>query len=92
VTLDQIDEHFGNGAAQLLLTRMEALSVKADEVRRIEWKVFTDLAAACANCDSKKTCEQDLALSRSVGHDWERYCANGGTLTALAELPWFAMA
>ena len=90
-TFDQIEAHLANGAARLLQTRMETLHIKADEVRRIEWRVFTDLAAACANCDSKDGCEQELASSGSVGRGWERYCANATTLTALAELPWFTM-
>jgi hypothetical protein len=98
LTLEQLpnDEsvkyHSAGGASQLLLTRMEALHVNPDEVRRIESDVFTDLAEACANCDSKRRCEQDLASARTLGHDWESHCANAATLSALSELPWFGMA
>src|SRR5215470_11566247 len=97
LTLEQLpkDEsvkyHSTSGASQWL-TRMEALQVNPDEVRRIESDVFTDLAEACANCDSKRRCEQDLASARTIGHDWESYCANAATLNALSELPWFGMA
>ena len=71
---------------------MEALQVNPDEVRRIESDVFADLAEACANCDSKGRCEQDLASASTIGHDWGSHCANAATLSALAELPWFGMA
>ena len=80
---------FGSGAFDLLLMRMEALQLEPDEVGRIESGVFAELARACAKCKSKDRCEQDLGSAGAVGHDWERYCPNAATLSALAALPWF---
>jgi hypothetical protein len=77
---------FGSCAFDLLLMRMEALQLEPDEVRRIEPDVFAELAGACAKCKSKDRCKQDLG---PVERDWERYCPNAGTLSALAALPWF---
>jgi Family of unknown function (DUF6455) len=83
---------FGSGAFDLLLTRMEALQLEPDEVRRIESSVFADLAGACVKCESKDSCEQDLRSAGAVEHDWESYCPNAATLSALAALPWFGKA
>ena len=80
---------FGSGAFALLLVRMEELQLEPDEVRRIESDVFADRAGACAKCKSKDRCEQDLGSTGAVEHDWERYCPNAATLSALAALPWF---
>jgi len=54
---------------QLLLTRMEALQVNPDEVRRMESDVFADFAEACANCDSKvsRTSPQQAQLDTIGG-------------------------
>jgi hypothetical protein len=51
--------------------------------------VFSDLAATCVKCESKDRCEQDLCSAGAVEHDWEDYCPNVATLSALAALPWF---
>jgi hypothetical protein len=80
---------FGSGAFDLLLMRMEALQLEPDEVRRIESGVYAELAGTCAKCKSKDRCEQDLGSAGAVEHDWERYCPNAATLSALAALPWF---
>jgi hypothetical protein len=82
----------GSGAFDLLLTRMEAIQLEPAEVRRIESSVFADLAGACVKCDSKERCEQDLRSAGAVEHDWESYCPNAATLSALAALPWFGKA
>ncbi len=83
---------FGSGAFDLLLMRMEALQLEADEVRRIESGVFADLAGACVNCESKDRCEHNLRSAGAGEHDWESYCPNAATLRALAALPWFGKA
>ena len=85
-------DDFGSSAFDLLLTRMDALQLEPDEVRRIESSVFGDLAEACASCESKGRCEQDLCSGDAVEHDWESYCPNAATLGALAALPWFGKA
>jgi len=82
--------HFGSGAFALLLMRIEELQLEPDEVRRIESSVFADLAGACVKCESKDRCEQDLCSAGE--HDWESYCPNAATLSALAGLPWFGKA
>ena len=51
----------GGSSRQFLLKRMEGLQLESVEVRRIELGVFSDLAEACANCESKQRCERDLA-------------------------------
>jgi Family of unknown function (DUF6455) len=83
---------FRSGAFNLLLMRMEALQLDPDEVRRIEARVFAEFARACANCESKGRCEQDLGSAGAVEHDSEGYCPNAETLSALATLPWFGKA
>ena len=80
---------FGSGAFDLLLMRMEALQLEPDEVRRIEPAVFAELSGACAKCQSKDACEQDLGSAGAVEHKSEGYCPNAATLSALAALPWF---
>jgi hypothetical protein len=82
---------FNDGAFDLLPMRMEALQLDPGEVRRIEPSVFVDLAKACANCESKDRCEQDLAYASAgtVTHDWDNYCSNAATLDAMRALPWF---
>ena len=102
LTLDQLPnnqnvEHngvadFGSGAFDLLLMRMEALQLEPDEVRRIESSVLADLAGACVKCESKDRCELDLCSAGAGEHDWESYCSNATTLSALAALPWFGKA
>lgn len=64
---------FGSGAFELLLMRMEALQLEPGEVRRIESSVFSDLAEACATCESKNRSENDLAYEAAgaVTRDWE---------------------
>jgi len=96
---DRDNEHraitdFGGGGSSQLLKRMEGLQLEAVEVRRIESGVFSDLAEACANCVSKQRCEHDLAdaSSDAVSRDWEIFCPNAATLSALADLPWFGKA
>ncbi len=80
---------FGSGAFDLLLMRMEELQLEPDEVRRIESSVLADLAGACVKCESKDRCEQDLCSAGAGEHEWESYCPNAATLSALAALPWF---
>ena len=82
---------FGSGAFELLLMRMEALQLEPGEVRRIESSVFSDLAEACATCESKNRSENDLAYEAAgaVTRDWEDYCPNAATLNAISALPWF---
>jgi hypothetical protein len=89
ISKEEVVEHLTNVASKLLLARMEALQLEPKKVGRIEADVFSDLMEACANCDSKELCEQDLTSSRPVGHDGDSYCFNSPTLNSLAELPWF---
>jgi hypothetical protein len=96
---DQDIEHhaiaeLGGGGSRQLLKRMEGLQLEAVEVRRIEPGVFSDLAQACANCESKQRCEQGLADAApdAVARGWEIFCPNAATLSALATLPWFGKA
>jgi hypothetical protein len=77
---------------KLLFMRMAALQLEPDEVRRIEPDVFGALAGACAHCESKDRCEQDLTAAGGVRHAWVNYCCNTATLRALATLPWFGKA
>ena len=81
--------NLGSDAFDLLLMRMEALQLEPDEVRRIESGVFAELAGACAKCKSKDRCGRDLGPAGAVGLDWQSYCQNAATLSALAALPWF---
>jgi hypothetical protein len=84
---------FGSDAFELLLMRMEALQLEPGEVRRIESSVFSDLAEACATCESKNRCESDLAYEAAgtVTRDWENHCPNAATLNAITALPWFGI-
>jgi hypothetical protein len=81
---------FGIGDFKLLLRRMEALALAPEEVMRLETRVFSDLAAACASCTIKPRCALDLGCTEVVGENWGEYCPNTAVLQAIADLPWFA--
>jgi hypothetical protein len=57
----------------------------------IEPNVFSNLAKACATCESKNRCESDLAYESAgrVTRDWENYCPNAAILNPMTALPWF---
>jgi hypothetical protein len=82
----------GGGLIDLLLIRMEALDLHAGEIARVAPAAFGELADACVCCDCKERCERDLAYaSAQLGTpDWQHYCPNAATLTAIGALPWFA--
>jgi hypothetical protein len=86
-----VSDFGGGGGFDPLLIPMEALQLEPHEVSCIESSAFSDLAEACANCESKDRCERDLAYESAgtVTHDWENYCPNAATLNVMRALPWY---
>ncbi len=81
--------HKGPQSADLMLCRMTALDLDADEVARTERATFQDMQRVCSMCDCHKRCARDL-MRDSADPAWKDYCPNVQTLTALNALPWTA--
>lgn len=69
-------------AAKLLLRRMSALQLDADELSKSEMNVMRDLQRICSTCGSKRQCRIDLSDDPD-NPVWRRYCPNEDTLTEL---------
>ncbi len=84
----------GPDAANLLLRRMGALRLDADEVRGSDPALFRDLQRLCAVCESRGRCARDLAReSAGAGdEDWRDYCPNVATLNMLSALKAYSQA
>jgi hypothetical protein len=71
-------------AANLVLERLKALHLFAEEIAANAPGTMRDLQRLCSNCASKKRCQRDLAHNASdLG--WRQYCPNAGTLGLLQE-------
>ena len=72
----------------LLERRMEALSLKLDEVAHIEPPTARELRHRCVKCEKPKKCALDLAheLIHPGGQSWWDYCPNAATLAMLSTL------
>jgi hypothetical protein len=78
--LKEIDRH-GDDAA--LMPRRLAEEGVNTAVVQAEWpSVWRDLQRVCSVCDSKDVCQAELDLAPEAP-DWQRYCPNVGTITAL---------
>lgn len=81
------------GASTLMPERLAAMGIDADYVRAAEPAVYRDLERLCGKCQSWKQCEQDMARG-DVESGQCGYCANAGTIDALAvehgHQPWKA--
>jgi Family of unknown function (DUF6455) len=72
----------GPDAADLLPRRIAALHMDATEIARAEPVVLRDLQRLCTLCESKGHCAHDLDQDVTTA-EWERYCPNAYTLSAL---------
>ena len=70
------------GAAELLYKRLDSLGIAQAEVAA-DPDLVRELQVRCACCDSKEQCAQELAQGVKAA-DWEQYCLNEATLSALA--------
>ena len=73
-------------SSNLLLRRMAALDLDATEIARSQPSVSNDLRRLCSLCISKQRCDHDLAAN-AKNSDWQEYCPNVATLTALTARP-----
>jgi uncharacterized protein YjiS (DUF1127 family) len=71
-------------SAALLYPRLAALHLDAKTIATTQGAVMRDLQRLCTACNSKVRCERDLATDAS-SPQWQAYCPNTSTLTALAE-------
>lgn len=71
------------GASILMPERLTAMGVDAAYVRAAEPAVYRDLERVCGRCQSWQQCEHDLALGDVESGQCD-YCANAGTIDALA--------
>ena len=78
----------GPHSADLLLRRMAELDLNRTEVARTEPRTFQDLQRVCTLCDARRRCRRDFA--NHTTDDWQSYCPNAATLTALNAQPWAA--
>jgi hypothetical protein len=72
----------------LLERRMEALSLKLDEVADVEPLMARELRHRCVKCGKLEKCALDLAdeLIHPGGESWRDYCPNAATLAMLNTL------
>ena len=69
-------------SSNLLVLRMSALELDAEEIARSQPSVSNDLRRLCSLCVSKSRCDHDIAsAAKTLG--WQEYCPNESTLTAL---------
>jgi hypothetical protein len=71
-------------SADLLLPRMTLLGLDAPTVEREAPGVMQDLQRVCAQCESKRVCEHELAGGESRS-DWRDYCLNSATFDAVRQ-------
>ena len=69
-------------AADLLYWRMNEVHLDRKEITQLEPEVMRDLQRVCTVCGSKRRCKHELAKNPS-DPDWQRYCPNATTLSAL---------
>lgn len=72
----------------LLERRMEALSLKLDEVAHMDPLMARELRHRCMKCEQPEKCALDLAdeLIHPGGQSWRDYCPNAATLAMLSSL------
>jgi hypothetical protein len=72
----------------LLERRMEALSLKLDEVEHTDPFTAQELRQRCVKCERPEKCAWDLAdeLIHLGGRSWRDYCPNAATLAMLSTL------
>jgi hypothetical protein len=71
-------------SANLLARRMAALQLDPSEIASSQPAVANDLRRLCSLCVSKGRCTHDFA-SGANNSNWQEYCPNKTTLTALSE-------
>jgi hypothetical protein len=69
-------------AAGLLYWRMNEIKLDRKEITQADPQVMRDLQRVCTVCGSKRRCEHKLGKNPS-DPDWQRYCPNAATLSAL---------
>ena len=69
----------GPDAAAELPRLMQALSLDADEIRKIHAALMRDMSLTCSGCTAAVRCRDDLDMGRAAGHFGE-YCPNAETL------------
>lgn len=79
----------GPHSADLLLCRMAALDLDADEVAATMPMLLQDLQRVCSFCSSHRRCAHDLARD-TANPAWHDYCPNAETLMELDAMPWAA--
>jgi hypothetical protein len=79
---------FGPDPISLLERRMEALSLKPDEVAHIEPLTVRELQHRCVRCERRGQCALDLAdkFADPGWQYWRDYCPNATTLSMLSTL------
>ena len=75
--------------ADLMLRRMAVLDLDAKKVKLLHPILFQGMRLACANCESRERCEQDLDYELN-DRRWRKYCPNAETFRTLDAFPWYA--
>lgn len=73
-----------DAAHRLMAIRMRALGLTEDHAREVSLLLLADLRRACARCNDKAKCVQDLGRDPE-GAGWRSYCPNAADLDALRE-------
>ena len=73
----------GPDAAAELPRLMQALSLDADEIRKIHAALMRDMSLTCSGCTAAVRCRDDLDAGRSPAR-FGAYCPNAETLTDLS--------
>jgi hypothetical protein len=76
----------GADAPHELPKMMRALHLDPAAVQRVEPMVMRDLQRVCSLCEHKRQCARELAAG-TAAEDYDAYCPNAGTLTALIKKP-----
>ena len=76
----------GPNQGNLLLRRLAALRLDADELVRFDPAMFRDLQRVCTTCRSPRRCARDLKWEPNTSQDWLDYCPNAAILNMLCTL------
>jgi len=74
----------GPGAAALLLKRLAALHLKAEDIATFQPALMQDLQRLCSLCTAHGRCQRDLRRNPD-DPVWKGYCPNAQTLEALQD-------
>ena len=76
----------GHHGADEMRDMMDALNIDPLSVDLLDRRLFQDMQAVCATCDSKAECRGDLK-SGEAAIRYHQYCGNAETLDALRGMP-----